>query len=69
LFQQKGIPTHVIELNQHPKGSLIQQTLTQMTGGHRTVPMVFVKNQFIGGNDDTQAAFANGTIPKLLAAN
>jgi len=32
-------------------GSEMQSELTKITGGHRTVPMVFINGKFIGGCD------------------
>lgn len=37
-------------------GGEIQSELTKITGGHRTVPMVFVNGKFIGGCDGTYCA-------------
>lgn len=56
------------ELDQMGNGSAIQNQLASMTG-QRSVPNVFVNNQHVGGNDDTQAASRNGSLAKLLAGN
>ena len=49
-------------------GGDIQAALTKATG-QRTVPMVFVGGQLIGGGSETAAAAAAGTLmPALQAA-
>ncbi|KAF2627188.1 glutaredoxin domain-containing protein [Macroventuria anomochaeta] len=44
---------YVVELDQHPLGAKLQDTLAQMTG-RRTVPNVLVQGKSIGGGDDMQ---------------
>mmetsp|Transcript_28601 Transcript_28601/g.44480 ORF Transcript_28601/g.44480 Transcript_28601/m.44480 type:complete len:111 (+) Transcript_28601:103-435(+) len=64
-----GIPNanaKVIELDQVPGGSEMQQYLMQKTG-QRTVPNVFVNGKHLGGNDDTQAALSSGKLTEMLA--
>jgi len=60
-----GIEAKVFELNKMDDGAAIQDALLGMTG-QKTVPNVFVKQQHIGGNDDTQAAVNDGKIKELL---
>jgi glutaredoxin 3 len=55
----------VVELDERADGDAIQQELARMTG-QRSVPNVFVQQQHIGGNDDTQAAARTGTLQELL---
>ena len=55
----------VIELDQVPGGSAMQQYLMEKTG-QRTVPNVFVNGKHLGGNDDTQAAFRSGKLTEML---
>ena len=62
-----GIQVVTHELDQMSNGSAIQNQLAAMTG-QRSVPNVFVNNQHVGGNDDTQAANRNGSLAKLLNA-
>mmetsp|Transcript_5780 Transcript_5780/g.7118 ORF Transcript_5780/g.7118 Transcript_5780/m.7118 type:complete len:136 (-) Transcript_5780:211-618(-) len=57
--------TKVIELNNISNGDAIQSMLAQMTG-QRTVPSVWVRGQFLGGNDDTQALFRTGKLSELM---
>jgi glutaredoxin len=44
---------YVVELDEHPLGAKLQDTLAQMTG-RRTVPNVLVQGKSIGGGDDMQ---------------
>ncbi|KAF9694716.1 hypothetical protein EKO04_007693 [Ascochyta lentis] len=44
---------YVVELDQHPLGAKLQDTLAQMTG-RRTVPNVLIQGKSIGGGDDMQ---------------
>ena len=46
-------------------GSEIQSTLASMTG-QRTVPSVWVKGTFIGGNDDTHKLYQSGKLNEML---
>lgn len=44
---------YVVELDEHPLGAKLQDTLAEMTG-RRTVPNVLVQGKSIGGGDDMQ---------------
>lgn len=59
----KDVQIHEIDLMEN--GVEIQNALYQLTG-QRTVPNVFVNEQHLGGNDETQAAWANGKLQKML---
>ena len=68
LFQKpefEGCTVKVHELDQISNGNAIQSLLAVMTG-QRTVPSVWISGQFLGGNDDTQAAYRSGKLQKLL---
>jgi len=66
LFKANGIPFGVIELDQDRHGGEIQATLQDMTK-QRTVPSVWIKNQHIGGCDDTLRLHSSGELKKLLS--
>lgn len=53
-LKEHGTPFEVVELDQVADGSLIQRYLSTRKGGVRTVPQVFVRGKFIGGNSDLQ---------------
>ena len=62
-----GVKYTVIELDQDPNGSLIQQHLSSRSNV-RTVPQLFVNQKFIGGNSDLQAiARQHNGLTKLFA--
>lgn len=44
---------------------VVQDALQQLTGG-RSVPRVFIGQQFIGGGDDTVALARSGELQKKL---
>ena len=47
-------------------GSKVQNAIFDITGGHRTVPSVWVGGKHIGGHDDTMHAIKSGHLQKLL---
>ncbi|CAK5276533.1 unnamed protein product, partial [Mycena citricolor] len=57
----------VFELNEREDGADIQAYLLQKTG-QRTVPNIFINENHVGGNDDTQAAFKSGELKRLIDA-
>ncbi|CAJ1938954.1 unnamed protein product [Cylindrotheca closterium] len=61
----QGLKVKAIELDQVSDGGAIQSTLTSMTG-QRTVPSVWVKGSFLGGNDDTHGAYSSGKLQAML---
>mmetsp|Transcript_34211 Transcript_34211/g.38231 ORF Transcript_34211/g.38231 Transcript_34211/m.38231 type:complete len:141 (+) Transcript_34211:65-487(+) len=66
LLKKMNVKFAVHELDQMgDDGVEIQTSLLDMTG-QRSVPNVFVKQQHIGGNDDTQLAAKEGKLQKLL---
>ena len=64
-FAELGVQAKIFELDEMDNGSDIQAKLLDKTG-QRTVPNVFVKGEWIGGNDDTQAAKQSGKLQELL---
>mmetsp|Transcript_25656 Transcript_25656/g.70603 ORF Transcript_25656/g.70603 Transcript_25656/m.70603 type:complete len:137 (-) Transcript_25656:3024-3434(-) len=66
LFNEMGVEYAVHELDQMgDQGPELQMALFQKTE-QKSVPNVFVKQQHIGGNDDTQAAAKAGKLQELL---
>jgi len=55
----------VYELDTIENGVEIQSALKLMTG-QRTVPSVWIKGLFVGGNDDTQHLFQSGVLKEML---
>jgi len=65
LFKDINQPFEVMELNTSEEGAQIQATLAAKTNVN-SVPQVFVNGNFIGGCDDTHAAFESGKLRDLL---
>lgn len=63
LLTQKNIAFTDTNIAKNPslRDELVAQT------GHRTVPIIFVKDKFIGGYDNLQALARSGELDKLLA--
>ncbi|KAI8713520.1 hypothetical protein NCS52_01296700 [Fusarium sp. LHS14.1] len=55
----------LLELDQIPDGSDIQDALEQISG-QRTVPNVYIKQKHIGGNSDVQSLKSGGKLQNLL---
>ncbi|GHJ88392.1 hypothetical protein NliqN6_4794 [Naganishia liquefaciens] len=64
---EDGKKYKVIELDQIDEGSDIQAYIAQEYG-QRTVPQVFINQEFIGGNSDVQALKGEKLNEKLKAA-
>jgi len=66
LFTSMNVEFKVHELDEMgDDGPELQMSLYKKTN-QKSVPNVFVKQQHIGGNDDTQAAAKEGKIQELL---
>ena len=64
LLERKGVAFKVINLsNEAPE---VRIELMQRTN-HRTVPQIFIKDQFIGGFDQLYALEREGKLDQLLA--
>mmetsp|Transcript_9346 Transcript_9346/g.16299 ORF Transcript_9346/g.16299 Transcript_9346/m.16299 type:complete len:155 (-) Transcript_9346:245-709(-) len=66
LFTDMGVDFKVHELNEMgDDGPALQMALFKLTG-QKSVPNVFVKQNHVGGNDDTQAAAKEGKLQEML---
>ena len=64
LLERKGIAYKEINLsNEAPE---VRMELMQRTN-HRTVPQIFIKDEFIGGFDQLYALEREGKLDQLLA--
>ncbi|CUS14865.1 unnamed protein product [Tuber aestivum] len=62
LNAYKIVPTpYVVELDNHPHGSELQDLLAKQTG-RRTVPNIMISGKSIGGNDDVQQLEKDGRL-------
>eukprot|EP00897_Mesotaenium_endlicherianum_P006027 jgi/Mesen1/5452/ME000273S04701 len=64
-FAKLDVDPFVVELDERGDGSAIQDALAQVTG-RRTVPQVFIEEDFLGGSDDTVAAYESGKLAQLV---
>ena len=55
----------VIEIEDMAEMDAIQDYCKTLTGA-RSVPRVWINQKFIGGGDDVQKAFNNGSLQKLV---
>ena len=60
-------PELIIDVDLVKNGSSIQEGLTRMTG-QTTVPYVYVKENFLGGNVDVQELAENGELQQLISS-
>ena len=67
LLNQAGVEYKLLELDQDSNGNNLQNAL-QGISGQRTVPNVYIAKEHIGGNDNMQAAAANGSLESKLDA-
>lgn len=61
LATQMGVRIHVIEVDNHPNGSQIFSYLSKKNN-HYTVPMVFIKENFLGGCEDVKSLHKKGEL-------
>ena len=64
LLERKGIEYKEINLNN--EAPEVRMELMQRTN-HRTVPQIFVKDQFIGGFDQLYALEREGKLDEMLS--
>jgi glutaredoxin 3 len=63
LLGQKNIPFKEVGLADKPE---LRQRLSQENGGYRTVPMIFIGEEFIGGFDELNALSQSGGLDAKL---
>lgn len=63
LFKSIKIEYEEINLDDDPD---LRAKLSMENNGWRTVPMIFIGGKFIGGFDDTNKLYKNGTLLTLL---
>jgi glutaredoxin 3 len=59
LLDQVGLPYEEIGLDDKPE---LRQKISEENGHYRTVPMIFIDGQFIGGFTDLQALHKQGKL-------
>jgi len=63
LLSKKGVSFQEIDLASNPNK---MDEMIKKTNGMRTVPQIFVDEQYIGGNDRLQALEREGKLNSLL---
>jgi glutaredoxin 3 len=63
LFKSIKVEYEEINLDDEPD---LRAKLSMENNGWRTVPMIFIGEKFIGGFDDTNKIYKDGTLLKLL---
>jgi glutaredoxin 3 len=63
LLKSKGLEWSEVRIDTDPTQ---RDAMLARSGGHRTVPQIFVNDQFVGGYDDLVAADRSGKLAQLL---
>ena len=65
LLKAKGLAWDDIRVDTDPAQ---RETMLARSGGHRTVPQIFINDQFVGGYDELVAADRSGKLAELLGS-
>jgi len=65
LLRERDLPWEEIHLDSQPE---LRQELSQANGGWRTVPMVFINDEFIGGYAELQKLDRSGQLKQRISA-
>ena len=63
LLTSKKIPFDEIDVWKHKDKA---KEMLQRTNGARSIPQIFIGDQYVGGNQELQEANRNGLLEKLL---
>ena len=63
LFKSLSVPFDEVFLDNNQE---LWEKLSKENNGWRTVPMVFINNQFIGGFDDTNTLHKSGKLLSII---
>jgi len=63
LLKAKGLAWEEVRIDKDPAQ---RDLMLQRSGGRRTVPQIFVNDQYVGGYDDLVAADRSGKLAALL---
>lgn len=63
LLQRKNVEFEQIAVDNNPE---LRQKLASENNGYRTVPMIFIGDEFIGGCSELQTLVANGEFDKKM---
>jgi glutaredoxin 3 len=65
LFSKKGAAFEEYDITM---GGPQRAEMLERSGGHNTVPQIFIDGQHVGGSDDLAALDAAGKLDTMLAA-
>ena len=63
LLKTKNVEIEELDVWKDPAKA---KEMLQRTNGARTIPQIFIGDQYIGGNQELQEANRNGLLEKLL---
>ena len=66
LLQRKGVEFQEFNVERDPS---LRATMTERSGGGRTVPQVFINGRHVGGCDDLHALDRVGELDRLLGTD
>lgn len=64
LLERKGASYQEIRIDRDPEGLA---AMLERSGGHRSVPQIFIGDRHVGGFDDLSALDLEGKLDPLLA--
>ena len=64
LFKSKGVEYELIKVDEDLEN---RKLMSEMTGGARSVPQIFIGEIYIGGFDNLSALNHSGKLDQLLA--
>ena len=65
LSQQVGVQVHVLNVDTLTNGTAVLRHVQNATS-HSTVPLIYIKGDFIGGCDTVKSLHSKGELPKLV---
>lgn len=65
LFKRKNVEYQEVDVSAN---ILIREEMIEKSGGHRTVPQIFINGKHIGGCNELYALELDGDLDELLAS-
>ena len=64
LLRNKGVQFEEIDVTDDDE---LREKMTELAGGRRTVPEVFINGQLVGGYEELRASDKSGELDRMLA--
>ena len=64
LLRSKGVEFTEIDVSDDDE---LREKMTELAGGRRTVPEIFINERIVGGYDELRALESKGALDELLA--